>query len=115
MIPMIGYPRWTANAIDTGMIVTTFSAKIRSRSRDALSIAAKGCADKPRMPLGSTGVRNGLPAEGRWIRTIGPALHTHRFGPPLVGSVTVPFAKTEITFRDRVPSVRSPEHFGQIP
>jgi hypothetical protein len=23
--------------------------------------------------------------------------HTHRFGPPLVGSVTVPFAKTEIT------------------
>jgi hypothetical protein len=48
----LAYPRWTANAIDTGMIVKTFSAKIRSSSRDALSIAAKGCADKPRMPLG---------------------------------------------------------------
>jgi hypothetical protein len=42
-------------------------------------------------------VRTGLAGGGRWIRTLGPALHTYRFGPPLVGSVTVPFAKTEIT------------------
>ena len=42
-------------------------------------------------------VRSRLAAGGRWIRTLGPALHTHRFGPPLVGSVRVPFAKTEIT------------------
>src|SRR6202022_123805 len=34
-----------------------------------------------------------LSAGGRWIRTIGPASHTHRFGPLLVGPVTVPFAK----------------------
>ena len=45
---------------------------------------------------------------GRWIRTLGPALHTHRFGPPLVGSVTSRSPKRKSPFRDRVPSARSP-------
>ena len=54
--------------------------------------------DRPRWGSpAETQVRTGLSAGGRWIRTLGPALHTHRFGPPLVGSVTVPFAKMEIT------------------
>ncbi len=48
---MIGYPRWTASATDTGMIVTTLIEEIRSRRRDALSMSAKGYADKPRMLL----------------------------------------------------------------
>jgi hypothetical protein len=48
--------------------------------------------------LNSRTVRCRLAAGENRIRTLGPALHTHRFGPPLVGSVTVPFAKTESGF-----------------
>jgi hypothetical protein len=77
-IPMIEYPRWTANAIDTGMIVTTFSPKIRSRSRDALSIAANGCTDKPANalslpPYWTTGLPADATGEPLWRFEIVPA------------------------------------------
>ena len=57
----------------------------------------QGC--KTRRNAGFTGGEGG-------IRTLGPALHTHRFGPLLVGPVTVPFAKREIT-RSRPGTKRS--------
>jgi hypothetical protein len=45
-------------------------------------------------------------AEGRWIRTLGPALHTHRFGPPSCRPRDGPARQTEIT-RSRPGTKRS--------
>jgi hypothetical protein len=48
------------------------------------------------------------PLEGDGFEPLVPLHMLTASGPPLVGSVTVPFAKTESLFRDRIPSVRSP-------
>jgi hypothetical protein len=86
-----------------------------ARYRNTLRVSADWSPSQPRTPARKAELvdlrrrmreRDGLAVGGRWIRTIGPALHTHRFGPPSCRPRDSPVRQTEIT-RSRPGTKRS--------